>query len=680
MDIKDLVFPDPRLDTMKAWTGGIPESSCGRSTEPAPSDMFPGFPSSGSSQAMPGSAPLNPGAAANPWFHQSAFSMAADIHSGASGTSSSSMAGSPYWLPPHQYAPAPAADPHQTRYGAGNDLYSASTSAAAPWWFGHNTSTVASGLHSSQYFQQHVTTSGDPMSNPFHAGLRNIHEAMSSPAATTPIQSIIPSSQHQSMGISGQHQRSLMSSSSSQQLAAVTDDLDTPEALSGADTSKSKWAKPEAGADAATENDAKECGQARRGGWLAHQEGQGEAEKGGKLEEEAEEDLLADAKKGFQRKNIRDIKNESDLDEVTLNAQKEEQERMKRLQEARLRALQSQGIAPGPAAHSAIGPIALESSSSSDDDDDSTSQSEDEAIPAAVPRRTGGDIGGIRFLFDNVVESVGRFDTSSGFGCILAHSMGLGKTIQVISFVDVLLRHTAARKVLCITPINTIQNWLAEFDKWVPAPEAVPQNWWIRANEAALPVDDEPEFGSLELPGSFADYVGADDDVAVCSEVSLDDIIETAEHRADGLTIAQNNLLEYWCMVDLCGPRTWGKRSEFCNMFERPIQNGQCLDSTPRTAAHALRAHVLHSCCRDLYREEWKHGKFPAVEEYLFRYVRELRPTGIAACRGISYSPALSRRASRRRLNALDGTKDDALWEGGDSGRGDDSQSDFSNQ
>ncbi|KAH7973189.1 hypothetical protein HPB52_022748 [Rhipicephalus sanguineus] len=50
--------------------------------------------------------------------------------------------------------------------------------------------------------------------------------------------------------------------------------------------------------------------------------------------------------------------------------------------------------------------------------------------------------------------------------------------------------------------------------------------------EAALPVDDEPEFGSLELPGSFADYVGADDDVAVCSEVSLDDIIETVVSSA----------------------------------------------------------------------------------------------------------------------------------------------------
>ncbi|KAH7946496.1 hypothetical protein HPB52_000248 [Rhipicephalus sanguineus] len=50
----------------------------------------------------------------------------------------------------------------------------------------------------------------------------------------------------------------------------------------------------------------------------------------------------------------------------------------------------------------------------------------------------------------------------------------------------------------------------------------------------AMPVDDEPEFGSLELPGSFADYVGADDDVAVCSEVSLDDIIETVRPDTAG--------------------------------------------------------------------------------------------------------------------------------------------------
>lgn len=33
-------------------------------------------------------------------------------------------------------------------------------------------------------------------------------------------------------------------------------------------------------------------------------------------------------------------------------------------------------------------------------------------------------IGGVRFLFDNIIEGIDLFDKSTGFGCILAHSMG----------------------------------------------------------------------------------------------------------------------------------------------------------------------------------------------------------------------------------------------------------------
>ena len=77
-------------------------------------------------------------------------------------------------------------------------------------------------------------------------------------------------------------------------------------------------------------------------------------------------------------------------------------------------------------------------------------------------------VGGIRFLYDNLVETLSRHKQTSGFGCILAHAMGLGKTLQVSSFIDIYLRHTSAKKVLCIVPINTIQNWLAEFNMWLP--------------------------------------------------------------------------------------------------------------------------------------------------------------------------------------------------------------------
>jgi RAD54-like protein 2 len=98
-------------------------------------------------------------------------------------------------------------------------------------------------------------------------------------------------------------------------------------------------------------------------------------------------------------------------------------------------------------------------------------------------------IGGVRFLYENIIESHSQYERSSGFGCILAHAMGLGKTLQVVSFVDVFLRHTSGRHVLCVVPINTIQNWISEFDYWLPSdPSASPlaENGLVRPRNFSI--------------------------------------------------------------------------------------------------------------------------------------------------------------------------------------------------
>jgi len=65
-----------------------------------------------------------------------------------------------------------------------------------------------------------------------------------------------------------------------------------------------------------------------------------------------------------------------------------------------------------------------------------------------------------------------------GMGCILAHSMGLGKTLQVVSFVHTLTTHPAVRahfrKVIILAPKNVVVNWIEEFWKWLRECVALP--------------------------------------------------------------------------------------------------------------------------------------------------------------------------------------------------------------
>ncbi|XP_077384956.1 helicase ARIP4 isoform X2 [Festucalex cinctus] len=278
-------------------------------------------------------------------------------------------------------------------------------------------------------------------------------------------------------------------------------------------------------------------------------------------------------------------------------------------------------------------------------------------------------IGGIRFLYDNLIESLDRYQTSTGFGCILAHSMGLGKTLQVISFIDILLQNTEAHTVLAIVPVNTLQNWLAEFNLWLPPQEALSpdtdptlctgrtfkvqilndehktttarakvvedwsQNGGVllmgyemyrlltmkksfvtgKKKKSKKPVGpviidlDEEDRQQELMKGIEKSILRPGPDVVICDEghriknyhASTSQALKNIRSRRRVVLTGyplQNNLIEYWCMVDFVRPDFLGTRQEFSNMFERPILNGQCMDSTPQDVRlMRYRSHVLHS-------------------------------------------------------------------------------------
>lgn len=95
-------------------------------------------------------------------------------------------------------------------------------------------------------------------------------------------------------------------------------------------------------------------------------------------------------------------------------------------------------------------------------------------------------------------------------------------------------------------------------------------------------------------------------DLVVCDEghllkndrTSLNDVlshVRTMRKITLTGTPLQNNLDEYFCMVNVVKPHLLGNRQEFTNRFANPITNGQYVNSTEKDVKlMKRRSHVLH--------------------------------------------------------------------------------------
>uniref|UniRef100_A0A182IJF5 Transcriptional regulator ATRX n=1 Tax=Anopheles atroparvus TaxID=41427 RepID=A0A182IJF5_ANOAO len=241
-------------------------------------------------------------------------------------------------------------------------------------------------------------------------------------------------------------------------------------------------------------------------------------------------------------------------------------------------------------------------------------------------------IEGIKFMYDNTYGSVDALPKHPGSGCILAHCMGLGKTLQMIALLHTVMRYPQlmTRRMLVICPKSTVMNWKEEIDRWQGTIRtghqmrvycfadvctqadkiSVLKKWFSCAapNCAVMLIgyeafraliNYERRKRSVELPRSsklerIKEYLlnpGAD--LVICDEghqiknkrSAISEAVSKIKTKRRIMltgTPIQNNLKEYYCMVNFIKPSFLGSDKEFSNLYANPIKNGQCKDSDQR--------------------------------------------------------------------------------------------------
>ncbi|XP_035795970.1 transcriptional regulator ATRX homolog [Anopheles albimanus] len=329
------------------------------------------------------------------------------------------------------------------------------------------------------------------------------------------------------------------------------------------------------------------------------------------------------------RKNIRKLMKKKDLDETTKNAEQEERERKQRVAE-RQKLYNQEAFNEKPEEIRPLEALVL-------DFDEETAKPMLEMDKRLVKQLKPHQANGVKFMFDACCESLDRLRETPGSGCILAHCMGLGKSLQVVALAHTLLSNadeTGIERILVVCPLSTVLNWVNEFRIWMKHVEKGSEvavyeisrykNNITRANnlmewhnEGGVMILGYDMFRNLANPTAprirkkvreslQTSLIDPGPDMIVCDEGHLLKNEKTSLSKAitriktmrrivlTGTPI-QNNMKEYYCMVQFVKPKLLGTYTEYMNRFVNPITNGQYTDSTPYDIQlMRKRAHVLH--------------------------------------------------------------------------------------
>ncbi|KAL6895940.1 hypothetical protein HDV57DRAFT_31353 [Trichoderma longibrachiatum] len=232
-------------------------------------------------------------------------------------------------------------------------------------------------------------------------------------------------------------------------------------------------------------------------------------------------------------------------------------------------------------------------------------------------------INGVRFLWNQIIV-----DAETRQGCLLAHTMGLGKTMQVITFLVAVLEAANSHdetiraqipkdlrksQTVILCPAGLVDNWLDEILMWSPRGllgKVIKYEAALKGTDLRLAVIEEWERNGGVLVLGHTMFCNLDANVrriltgaaslVICDEAHAMKSAESLLNKAcrefrtrsrialTGSPLS-NNVQEYYSMIDWVAPNFLGPVEEFRDIYATPIEHGLWKDSSGYEKRKALK-------------------------------------------------------------------------------------------